>query len=66
MRSDGGEVAPSAPHLFVPRVRQPAQNCATPIGHAKKKLKQKAAEAAGESVDYEKKKEVGEKAGKGE
>ena len=34
----------------------------------KKKLKQKAAEAAGESVfmDYEKKKEVGEKAGKGE
>ena len=57
-------MAPSAPHLFVPRVRQPAQNCAT----QKKKLKQKAAEAAGESVfmDYEKKKEVGEKAGKGE
>lgn len=38
------------------------------LRHAKKKLKQKAAEAAGESVfmDYEKKKEVGEKAGKGE
>ena len=65
MRSVGGEVAPSAPHLFVPRVRQPAQNCATQKKVEAKKLQML---AAGESVfmDYEKKKEVGEKAGKGE
>ena len=59
-------MAPSAPLApFVPRVRQPAQNCATQKKVEAKKLQML---AAGESVfmDYEKKKEVGEKAGKGE